>query len=106
MACWLLPHWRSTVVPGTVSGNPAPSRALRAMLTAWSPTWVTAPGDDVVDFDGIDTGALDEFAQAVGEQVDGQHVVQCAVGLALADGGAYGADDDGVAYRNIRSWVS
>ena len=34
IACWLLPHWRSTVVPGTVSGNPAPSSALRAMLTA------------------------------------------------------------------------
>ena len=43
MACWLLPHWRSIVVPGTDSGKPAPSSALRAMLTAWSPTWVTAP---------------------------------------------------------------
>src|SRR5689334_4743795 len=43
MACWLLPHCRSTVVPGTVSGKPALSNALRAMLTAWSPTCVTAP---------------------------------------------------------------
>jgi len=34
IACWLLPHWRSTVVPGTLSGNPAPNSALRAMLTA------------------------------------------------------------------------
>lgn len=33
MACWLLPHWRSTVVPGTLSGKPAPSSALRAILT-------------------------------------------------------------------------
>src|SRR5204862_5602184 len=27
------PHCRSIVVPGTVSGNPAPSTALRPMLT-------------------------------------------------------------------------
>ena len=99
MACWLLPHWRSTVVPGTVSGNPAPSSALRAMLTAWSPTWVTAPAMTSSICDGVDAGALDEFAQAVGEQVGRQHVVQRAVGLALADGGAYRADDDGVAVR-------
>ena len=66
------------------------------MLTAWSPTWVTAPAMTSSICDGIDAGALDEFAQAVREQVGGQHVVQCAVGLALADGGAYGADDDGV----------
>ncbi len=31
-ACWLDPHCRSTVVPGTVSGNPAASRALRVTL--------------------------------------------------------------------------
>ena len=97
MACWLLPHWRSTVVPGTVSGKPAPSSALRAMLTAWSPTWVTAPAMTSSTLAGIDPGALDDLAQAVRQQVDGQHVVQCTVGLALADGGAYGTDDDGVA---------
>ena len=31
-ACWLDPHCRSMVVPGTVSGNPAASTALRVML--------------------------------------------------------------------------
>ena len=61
------------------------------MLTAWSPTWVTAPAMTSSTCDGIDSGALDELAQAVGEQVGRQHVVQCAVGLALADGRAYGA---------------
>ena len=69
------------------------------MLTAWSPTWVTAPAMTSSTCAGIDAGALDEFAQAVGQQVGGQHVVQRAAGLALADGGAYGADDDGVAVR-------
>jgi hypothetical protein len=32
------PHWRSTVIAGTLSGKPAPSTALRATLTACSPT--------------------------------------------------------------------
>src|SRR4029079_8523285 len=42
-ACWLDPHWRSIVVPGTVSGHPAASTALRATLTACSPTCITHP---------------------------------------------------------------
>ena len=42
-ACWDEPHWRSTVVPGTVSGQPAASTALRAMLTLCSPTCMTQP---------------------------------------------------------------
>ena len=97
IACWLLPHWRSTVVPGTVSGKPAPSSALRAMLTAWSPTWVHRAGDDVVDLGRVDARCARPAREAVREQVDGQHVVQRAAGLALADRGAYRADDDGVA---------
>src|SRR5205823_12939812 len=31
-ACWLLPHWRSTVVAGTDSGKPAASTAIRVVL--------------------------------------------------------------------------
>jgi len=42
-ACWLEPHWRSTVVPGTDSGHPAASTALRAMLRLCSPTCITQP---------------------------------------------------------------
>ena len=42
-ACWLEPHCRSTVVPGTVSGQPAASTALRATLIACSPTCMTQP---------------------------------------------------------------
>ncbi len=42
-ACWLDPHWRSTEVPGTVSGKPAASAALRPTFTAWSPTCMTQP---------------------------------------------------------------
>ena len=42
-ACWLEPHWRSTLVPTTVSGNPAARAAFRAMLMLCSPTWLTQP---------------------------------------------------------------
>src|SRR3954447_23049671 len=42
-ACWDDPHCRSSVVPGTDSGQPAPSTALRATLRACSPTWLTTP---------------------------------------------------------------
>ncbi len=43
MACWADPHWRSTVVPGTDSGYPAASAALRAMFMACSPTVIVQP---------------------------------------------------------------
>ena len=47
-ACWLEPHWRSTVVPGTLSGNPAVSSALRATLALCSDRLRDAAGDHVV----------------------------------------------------------
>ena len=37
------PHWRSTVVPHTVSGQPAVSATLRPMFQACSSIWVTQP---------------------------------------------------------------
>src|SRR6478609_1396868 len=43
MACWLEPHWRSTVVAGTDSGKPAARTALRPTLNACSPTCPTQP---------------------------------------------------------------
>ena len=30
IACWLEPHWRSTVVAGTVSGQPAVARGINS----------------------------------------------------------------------------
>ena len=41
--CWELPHWRSTLVAGTDSGNPAASTALRPMFRPCSPTCMTQP---------------------------------------------------------------
>src|SRR5665811_78851 len=42
-ACWLEPHWRSRVTPGTVSGHPAASAAFLPTLNVCSPTWETHP---------------------------------------------------------------
>ena len=42
-ACWPDPHWRSSVVAGVSTGNPASSQALRPMLNACSPNCCTQP---------------------------------------------------------------
>ena len=42
-ACWDEPHCRSTVTPGTASGRPAASQAVRAMSPACGPTVSTQP---------------------------------------------------------------
>jgi hypothetical protein len=42
-ACWDEPHWRSTVVAGTASGQPAARTALRPTLTDWAPACMTQP---------------------------------------------------------------
>ena len=41
--CWEEPHCRSTLTPGTDSGQPAASTAFRAMSKVCSPTWLTQP---------------------------------------------------------------
>ena len=42
-ACWDEPHCRSTVTPGTASGRPAASHAVRAMSPACGPRVSTQP---------------------------------------------------------------
>ncbi len=43
VACCEDPHWVSTVVAATERGRPALSQAVRAMLNACSPIWLTQP---------------------------------------------------------------
>ncbi len=43
MASRLDPHSRLTVVPGTVSGRPASSSAIRPTLRLSSPAWLAQP---------------------------------------------------------------
>ena len=42
-ACCDEPHWRSTLVAGTLSGIREASTAPRATLSDCSPTWLTQP---------------------------------------------------------------
>ncbi len=42
-ACWEDPHCRSMVTPGTLSGRPADSQALRAMSKVCGPICETQP---------------------------------------------------------------
>ncbi len=43
VACWEEPHWVSTVVAAVSRGRPAASQAVRPMLNACSPIWLTQP---------------------------------------------------------------
>ena len=58
-------------------GKPAPSNAFGR---CWRPGHRPGDGarDHVVDLDGVDASAGDEFLQAVGEKVDGQHTQRAA----------------------------
>ena len=87
------PHWRSTVVAGTDSGNPAASTALRPMLRPWLADLHDATHDHVVDERRIEVVALGQRLQDLGGEVGGVPTRQLSV--ALAARGADGVDDDG-----------
>ena len=70
-ACWLDPHWRSIVVPGTDSGKPAARAALRAMLTPCSPTWETQPQMTSSTSGRVDAGPRDERVEHVADRSPG-----------------------------------
>ena len=88
MACWLLPHWRSTVVAGNRLREAGAQQCVAGDVDRLVADLGDGTGDDVVDVRRVHSGAGHQFAQAVRQQVGGQHVVQRAAGLALADGGA------------------
>ena len=94
IACWLEPHWRSTVTPGTSSGKPAASQDSRAMLPACAADRVDAADDHVVDGAGVDVDAVEQAAPRGRAEVDGVDAGQRSV--ALADRGAHGVDDVGL----------
>ena len=62
MACWLEPHWRSTVTPGTSSGKPAASHDRRAMLPACGPIASTQPAMTSSTAPRVDVDALEQAA--------------------------------------------
>ena len=91
MACWLEPHCRSTVTPGTSSGIAGGQPRQPGDVAGLRPDGVDAAGDHVVDGAGIDVDAVEQSAPAERAQVDGMHAGQRPV--ALADGGAHSVDD-------------
>ena len=71
-ACWDEPHWRSTVVAGTDSGQPGGEhRTLRPTLKACSPTCDDAAHDHVVDEAGVEVVALARRLRASDGEVHG-----------------------------------
>ncbi len=79
-------------------GQPCGERGVAGGVHGLLADLVDGAADDVVDQLRVHAGAFDEGAQGVGEQFDGVDAGEGAVGLALADGGAYGFDDDGVTH--------
>ena len=102
VACWLLPHCVSTVVAAVVRGRPALSQAVRVMLNACSPTWLTQPPTTW----SISAGSMPVRSMmafwTVAEHLGGVQGGQAAV--ALADGRADGVDDDDVAHGGSLRW--
>ena len=86
------PHWRSTVVPGTSSGQPAARTALRAMLTPCFPTCMTQPMTTSSTMPGsmpvrVTTTLSVSAARSTGCNLE--------LAVALPERGADGVDDDG-----------
>ena len=86
-------------MPATVTGRPARKRGgaadgrLDALLERGA-------DDHVLDLGGVDPGALDGSLDRMGgERGRGRGVERALIGL--ADGGAGGGDDDGVANGHI-----
>ena len=80
-ACWEEPHCRSTVTPVTLSGQPAPSTAFRAMSKVCSPTWLTQPHTTSSTTAGSIPDRLGQGLQHVGRQRHRVHPRQPAIPL-------------------------
>ena len=100
MVCRPEEQKRFTVMPGTVTGQPARIAIWRAMLPAGRALGVGAAHDHVLDLVGVELGALERgvhhvaaHRRAVG------HVERAAP--ALAERRARGGNDDGLMFRAI-----
>ena len=73
MDCWLEPHWRSTVTPGTVSGQPAASTRGTCDVDGLLTGLADAAPDDVVDNSGVDAGLVDQSVENLRGQIGRVH---------------------------------
>ena len=90
-ACWDEPHCRSMVTPGTFSGSPADSHAVRAMSMDCGPIWETQPMMTSSTAAGSTPVRVISSRQHVRGQVGRVHRGQAAV--APADRGPHRAND-------------
>ena len=88
------PHWRSTVVPQTETGQPAVSATLRPMFHACSSIWVTQPHCRSSIWPGSTSFRRDEPVHDLGRELVAADVRERAV--LLADRAADGVDDQRV----------
>ena len=86
-------HWRSIVMPGTVTPMPARNSGLPGDVVAAGPFLHRTAEDDVLDLLGINPGALDGRTDGMGRQRLRLGVVERA-SVGLPDGGTGGRDDD------------
>ena len=85
------PHWRSTVVPQTDTGQPAVSPTFRPMFQACSSICVTHPHCTSSISAGIDAGAAEQAVHDLRRQLVAADVRERAV--PPADRAADGVDD-------------
>ena len=95
-ACCDEPHWRSTEVPGTLSGSFEAMMALRAMLLDCSPACITQPMITSSTWAGSAPLTLDQRVQHGGGEI-GRMPAGETSSLAAA-GGARGGDDIGLGH--------
>ena len=95
MASMLDPHRRFTVVPGTSTGSPASSNAIRPHVAVVLASLVGATVDDIVHRGPVHLRvALEQRAQRNGAEIVGADMGE---GAAVAtDGGSDGVADEGV----------
>ena len=84
------------MTPGTLSGQPAASTAVRRDVERLLAGLHDAAPDDVVDDLGVDAGALDQAVEHLRRQLAGMHTRQAAV--ALADRRPHRLDDYGFSH--------
>ncbi len=96
VACWLEPHWLSTVVEATSSGRPAESHAVRATLNDCSPTCETQPATICPTCFASRPARATAACMHAAEQVGGMHAREAAA--APAERRAHGFHDVDVSH--------
>ncbi len=96
VACWDDPHWVSTVVPATWSGQPGGEPGGAGDVEGLLADLADAAADDLADLGRVDAGAIDQRLLGDAEQLARVHGGQAAA--PAAHGRADGIDDHDVGH--------